>query len=70
MPGARACDLMLAIGTTLAVYPIADVVPVAKRAGASVVIINGEPTAMDFMADVMLQASIAEVLPAVLSVDV
>ncbi|MEZ5235313.1 MAG: Sir2 family NAD-dependent protein deacetylase [Acidimicrobiales bacterium] len=46
---ARACDLMLAIGTTLAVYPIADVVPVAKRAGASVVIINGEPTAMDFM---------------------
>ncbi|MEZ5266184.1 MAG: NAD-dependent deacetylase [Acidimicrobiia bacterium] len=67
---ARACDLMLAIGTTLAVYPIADVVPVAKRAGASVVIINGEPTAMDFMADVMLQASIAEVLPAVLSVDV
>ncbi|MGE4164269.1 MAG: NAD-dependent deacetylase [Vicinamibacterales bacterium] len=67
---ARACDLMLAIGTTLAVYPIADVVPVAKRAGASVVIINGEPTAMDFMADVMLQASIADVLPAVLGVDI
>src|SRR5215472_11310159 len=31
---ARACDLMLAVGTTLAVYPIAGVVPVAKRAGA------------------------------------
>ena len=66
---ARACDLMLAIGTTLAVYPIADVVPVAKRAGASVIIINGEPTAMDSLADVVLQASIAAVLPAVLGVD-
>lgn len=66
---ARACDLMLAIGTTLAVYPIADVVPVAKRAGASVIILNGEPTAMDSLADVVLQASIGEVLPSVLGVE-
>jgi NAD-dependent deacetylase len=64
------CDLMLAIGTTLAVYPIAEVVPVAKRSGAGIVIINGEPTAMDQLADVVLQASIAEVLPAVVGVPV
>jgi len=64
------CDLMLAIGTTLAVYPIAEVVPVAKRSGAGVVIVNGEPTAMDHLADVVLQASIAEVLPALVGVPV
>lgn len=67
---ARACDLMLAIGTTLAVYPIADVVPVAKRSGASVVILNAEPTAMDGLADALLHASIADVLPTILNVSV
>jgi NAD-dependent deacetylase len=61
---ARSCDLMLAVGTTLAVYPIANVVPVAKRAGARVVIINAEPTEMDELADAVLRQSISEVLPA------
>src|SRR4029434_11347130 len=40
------CDLMFAVGTKLSVYPIAGVVPVAKRAGARVVILNAEPTEM------------------------
>ncbi len=65
---ARQCDLMLAIGTTLAVYPIAEVVPIAARNGAKVIIINAEPTAMDSLADVVIQASIADVLPTVLGV--
>jgi NAD-dependent deacetylase len=60
---AERCDLMLAIGTTLAVYPIAGVVPVAKRAGARVVILNAEPTQMDQMADAVLRGSIGETLP-------
>jgi NAD-dependent deacetylase len=60
---ARACDLMLAVGTTLAVYPIAGVVPIAKRSGARVVILNAEPTEMDQLADVVLRGSISEVLP-------
>lgn len=64
---ARSCDLLLAVGTTLAVYPIADVVPVAVASGASVVIVNGEPTAMDDLADVVVRGSISEVLPAVVS---
>lgn len=67
---ARQCDLMLAVGTTLAVYPIADVVPVAKRSGASVIIVNGEPTAMDGLADVVVRASIGEVLPAIVGLDI
>jgi NAD-dependent deacetylase len=60
---AQNCDLMIAIGTTLAVYPIAAVVPAAKRTGARVVIVNAEPTEMDEIADVVLRHSISEVLP-------
>ena len=60
---ARACDLLLAIGSTLAVYPIAAVVPLAKRSGARLVIVNGDPTEMDELADVVVRGRIGEVLP-------
>src|SRR3954465_5810886 len=43
---ARECDLMLAVGSTLGVYPVAAIVPVAKQHGAKVVIVNGGPTEM------------------------
>ncbi len=51
---ARRCDLMLAVGTKLSVWPIAGVVPVAKESGARVVIVNAEPTEMDQLADAVL----------------
>jgi NAD-dependent protein deacetylase/lipoamidase len=60
---AARCDLMLAVGTKLSVFPIAGVVPVAKRAGARVVIINAEPTDMDELADVVLRGPIGDLLP-------
>ena len=60
---ARRCDLMLAIGTKLSVWPIAGVVPTAKEAGARVVIVNAEPTEMDGLADAVIQGSITELLP-------
>jgi NAD-dependent deacetylase len=60
---AMRCDLVLAVGTTLAVYPIANVVPIAKQAGARVIIVNGGPTEMDELADALLRGSISEVLP-------
>jgi NAD-dependent deacetylase len=60
---ARECDLMLAIGTKLSVWPVAGVVPVAKDAGARVVILNAEPTDMDGLADVVLRGPIGEILP-------
>ncbi len=62
---ARGCDLMIAIGTTLGVYPVAAVVPTAKHCGARVVILNAEPTEMDGIADVILRGSIADILPLV-----
>jgi NAD-dependent deacetylase len=60
---ARGCDLMLAVGTKLSVYPIAGVVPVAKEAGGRVVILNAEPTEMDSLADVVLRGPISALLP-------
>ncbi len=57
-------DLLLAIGSTLQVYPVASVVPVAKDAGARVVIMNNQPTPMDALADALLRGPIGEVLPA------
>jgi NAD-dependent deacetylase len=65
---ATECDVMLAIGTTLTVYPIAEVVPVAKDAGAAVVIVNGEETAFDHLADVVIRDSISDVLPRIVGV--
>jgi NAD-dependent deacetylase len=60
---ARECDLLLAVGSTLSVFPAADVVPLAIANGASVVILNGSPTAMDPIADVVIRGRIGEVLP-------
>jgi NAD-dependent deacetylase len=64
---ARACDLLLAVGSTLAVYPAAGMVPIAKRSGADVIILNGEPTELDHLADVVLRGSISELLPPICS---
>ncbi|MCP4037584.1 MAG: NAD-dependent deacetylase [bacterium] len=61
------CDLALAVGSTLSVYPIANVVPVAKNAGAAVVILNGDPTEMDGLADVVLRGGISELLPSLVA---
>lgn len=60
---ARRADLMLAVGSTLSVYPIAGVVPIAKEAGARVVIVNADPTAMDDVADAVLRGPIGRLLP-------
>lgn len=63
---ARECDLLLAIGTTLAVYPIAAMVPTARESGARIVIINGEPTEMDSIANAVLHGSISQILPQII----
>ena len=58
------CDLLLAVGSTLSVFPAANCVPRAKAGGARVVIVNGAETAMDRYADDLLVGSIGEILPA------
>lgn len=66
---AARADLLLAVGSTLAVFPIAGVVPTAKRAGARIVIVNAEPTAMDELGDAVLRGSISRLLPRLVSSD-
>jgi len=58
------CDLLLAVGSTLSVYPVAGCVPKAKANGAYVVIVNAAPTEMDAVADAVLFGQIGEILPA------
>jgi NAD-dependent deacetylase len=61
------CELMLAIGSSLGVYPIAEVVPLAKQAGARIVIVNGTATEMDRLADHVLRGRIGEILPRIVA---
>ena len=69
MNDAESCDLLLAVGSTLSVFPAANAVPRARTSGAGVVIVNGEPTKMDRFADAVLLGNIAEVLPRILGLD-
>jgi NAD-dependent deacetylase len=63
MDAAKVADLLIAVGTSLQVYPIAGAVPLAKAAGARIVIINAQPTQFDALADAVLGGAIGEVLP-------
>ena len=67
MSDAENCDLLLAVGSTLSVFPAANVVPRAKASGAQVIIVNGVATGMDRYADFVVLGQIAEILPAITS---
>ena len=58
-------DLLLAIGTTLQVYPVAGMVPAAADAGTPVIIVNDQPTPFDALADVVIREPIGIVLAAI-----
>ena len=64
---ARDADLFLAVGTSLQVYPVAGLVPVAKAAGARLIIVNAEPTPFDHVADAVIREPIGIVLPQICS---
>jgi len=70
MDAASSCDCLIAIGTSLQVYPITGMIPVAVEANARLIIINNQSTAMDEWADLLVQAPISEVLPKILQVDI
>jgi NAD-dependent deacetylase len=65
MRSAADAELLLTVGTSLQVYPVAGMVLIAKSAGARIVIINAEPTPMDDSADAVVRLPIGEVLPRV-----
>lgn len=57
-----ACDLFLAVGSSLVVYPAAGFPQSAAENGAQLVILNREPTALDDMADLVLNMEIGPTL--------
>jgi NAD-dependent deacetylase len=65
MKVAAQADLMLAVGSTLQVYPVAGCVEVAGGAGARVVILNDQPTPLDGLADQVLRGPIGAWLPSI-----
>jgi NAD-dependent deacetylase len=59
---ARKCDLFIAIGSSLVVWPAAGLPMLAKQAGAKLVIVNREATEQDDDADLVVRADIGETL--------
>lgn len=57
------CELLLAVGTSLSVYPAAGLCDIAKHSGARLVVVNAEPTPYDDIADAVLRDPIGEILP-------
>jgi NAD-dependent protein deacetylase/lipoamidase len=60
---ASQADVVLVVGTSLAVYPAADVPLAALRAGALMVVVNAEATPFDRIANVVIRGRSGEVLP-------
>jgi NAD-dependent deacetylase len=64
---AERCDVFLAVGTSLTVYPVAYLPEQALRGGARLVILNGEETPFDRAADAVVRERIGAVLPAIVA---
>lgn len=62
---ARACDLMLVVGSSLIVQPAARIPELAKQSGAKLAMVNREPTPLDKIADALVRGDAGPVLSAV-----
>jgi NAD-dependent deacetylase len=60
---ARSADVMLVVGSSLVVHPAADIPLTAVRSGATLIIVNAEPTPLDSLAKVVIHGRSGEVLP-------
>jgi len=58
----KECDLLFVLGTSLLVYPVADLASIAKGRGAKLIIINRGPTPYDDDADVVIHNELHEVI--------
>ena len=65
----RACDLFLAMGSSLVVYPAAGFPVLARKLGAGLVILNREPTELDAWADLVIHDEIGPTLGAATGVN-
>lgn len=60
---AMQCDLMIVAGSSLEVYPAAELPAIARRNHAALIIIDVRPTAMDWLANVVLRGDVVDFLP-------
>lgn len=56
------CDLLIVLGTSLEVWPVAGLAPRAREAGGRVAVVNRDPTAADAEADLVIHAELREVM--------
>jgi NAD-dependent deacetylase len=63
---AEACDLCMVLGSSLVVYPAADIPQHALRKGARLMIINRDPTPLDRYAHVVIHQGIGKVMDGLL----
>lgn len=59
----RKCDAFLVVGSSLVVYPAAEMPYIAKKSGAKMIIVNAEPTVADPIFDVRILGKAGQVLP-------
>ncbi len=64
-----ACDLFIAVGSSLVVYPAAGFPIVAKKNGATLVILNREETELDSIADLVIHDEIGDVMEPLLGLN-
>lgn len=64
---AESCDFLLVVGSSLVVYPAADIPLRAKRMGATLAIVNKETTPLDYLADYVINDEAGRVLPQVVN---
>jgi NAD-dependent deacetylase len=57
------CEVFLAVGSSLVVYPAAALPELAKQNGAALIIINRTPTPLDGIADLVINEEIGKALP-------
>jgi NAD-dependent deacetylase len=62
------CDVFLAVGTSLQVWPVAGLTEIAAAHGARIAIVNAEPTPFDELADLVVREPIGTALPGMLAV--
>jgi NAD-dependent deacetylase len=57
------CDVMIVVGTSLLISPACDLPFTASKAGSRLIVVNYEPTPVDYLADVVIRANVVDVLP-------
>lgn len=70
MEACYGCEVFLAVGSSLVVHPAASLPALAKRCGATLIILNRTPTPLDDVADLVLHDEIGAVLPKLIGMPV